>query len=527
MGNSCHKHSNYGVVNNQRAMPVNPNVAFRPQKIVNPNYDPSRQDFEAPSIIPSLHAHPGDFIKKRSVDFRSEYEVIEEIGEGGFGTVVRGINKRTGQERAIKVVRKENVNVTDHGKLMDEVKLLIGLDHPNIVKTYEVFEDPFKYYIVSELLTGGELLDLITKNSHLGERGAARVMRQILGAVAYCHKFGIVHRDLKPENILFDSHTEDTVKIIDFGLAQSFKPRQRLYGIKGTAYYIAPEVLDSFYTEKCDVWSCGVILYVMLSGYPPFPGRDNETIMRNVMKGKYNFNHSVWNTVSPGAKKFIERMLTFDPSKRCSAEEALHDPWFMQFMDQSALSQPIAHETLDRLRSYRTNTRIQEAVWVYLVSYFSTKDDLKHLYKMFKTLDTDRDGQLTKDEIKAGYMKYRGMSDEMADIEAEKIITTLDTDRDGLVNYSDFINAAISRKMLLTKDKLEKVFRMIDKNGDGVITAEELRYIFNDERISKYPKDYFNQMIAQADKNNDGVISFDEFRDMMVSLMNSDGDLSR
>lgn len=119
------------------------------------------------------------------------------------------------------------------------------------------------------------------------------------------------------------------------------------------------------------------------------------------------------------------------------------------------------------------------------------------------------------------------MSDEMADIEAEKIITTLDTDRDGLVNYSDFINAAISRKMLLTKDKLEKVFRMIDKNGDGVITAEELRYIFNDERISKYPKDYFNQMIAQADKNNDGVISFDEFRDMMVSLMNSDGDLSR
>jgi len=466
-----------------------------------------------------FHSHQSDFIRKVSTEITEEYELQDELGVGSYGKVLRAIDKRTGQVRAIKVVAKSSISPKDKNQLMEEVRLLSNLDHPNIVKLYELVEDSKNFYIISELLTGGELFDRILQKDHLTEQGAACIMYQVLSAVAYCHKFGVVHRDLKPENILFDTLNDDTVKVIDFGLAQAFKHNQRMHGVIGTAYYIAPEILNNEgYTERCDLWSCGVILYIMLSGYSPFAGQKSSEIFEEVKKGDFDFDKPIWNTISHSAKKLIKRMMEYNPNKRITAEQALADPWFAEHYQRKSVNKPLASDALQRLHSFRSGTKFQEAIWVYLVNYFSSKNDMHKLTETFRMLDRNNDGQLGKDEMKAAYVQIMGMSDEVAEHEAEKIFNELDYDHDGKINYSEFISAATSRKMLLTKDKLESAFRMIDKNHDGKIQASELKNLFSDERIQRLPSNTWNEWIEQVAQNRDGTVTLDQFEKMMLSL---------
>jgi len=355
----------------------------------------------------NFHSHQNDFIRKLSMEITDEYELKDELGVGSYGKVMRAVDKRTSQVRAIKVVAKHSISAKDKNQLMEEVRLLSNLDHPNIVKIYELIEDDKNFYIVSELLTGGELFDRILQLDHFTEQAAACIMYQVLSAVAYCHKFGVVHRDLKPENILFDTLNDDTVKVIDFGLAQAFKPTQRMHGVIGTAYYIAPEILNhEGYTERCDIWSCGVILYIMLSGYSPFEGQKSSEIFEEVKKGEFDFDKPVWNTISHSAKRLIKKMMEYNPNKRITAQQALADPWFAEHYQKKFVNKPVASDALQRLHSFRTGTKFQEAIWVYLVNYFSSKNDLHKLNETFRMLDRNNDGQLGKDEMKEGKEQF-------------------------------------------------------------------------------------------------------------------------
>lgn len=241
-----------------------------------------------------------------------------------------------------------------------EINILKKLDHPNILKLYEVFEDEKKYYLVTELCKGGELFDEIIQKVQYSEKEAATIIQQILRAVSYCHQNNIVHRDLKPENVLIDKEMNNTLKIIDFGTAAEYKPGEKLKTTHGTSYYIAPEVLFKSYDERCDVWSVGVILYILISGKPPFDGDDDQEITEQVKKGKYKLSGGVWDVVSQDARDLITQMLEFDYTKRVSSKQALDHIWFSN-ASEKLIDKELMKETLMSMTKFCATQKLQQA----------------------------------------------------------------------------------------------------------------------------------------------------------------------
>lgn len=268
------------------------------------------------------------FIKTKIGSFAADYKMGKVLGEGAYGRVCLISHKKTEIIRAMKMIKKSSMKKEAKMELLTEVSILKMLDHPNIVKLTEIYEDERYYYLIQEYCSGGELFDKIQEFHSFSERQAAEYIRQVLSAIFYCHEKGIVHRDLKPENLLLESKKANAqLKVIDFGVSMKYKKGERMHEKYGTPYYIAPEVLNRNYDEKCDIWSCGVILYILLCGYPPFNGPTDVEIMKSVKCGKYTFDDPDWKNISKEAKSLISRMLTYSPSKRVSAKEALEDPW--------------------------------------------------------------------------------------------------------------------------------------------------------------------------------------------------------
>lgn len=267
-------------------------------------------------MVEQIDVSQAMFIGKAEGKLRDFYKVGKVLGEGAFGQVRVAQNRDSGAKRAVKMLTKATMDDDEKRMLFNEINILKEIDHPNIVKMYEYFEDDKRFYIVTELCKGGELFDEIIARGKFGEKDAAVLIKQVLGCINYCHQNNIVHRDLKPENILLEQNKEfDQIKIIDFGTSLVYDPgsSSKLSEKLGTPYYIAPEVLGESYGSKCDIWGIGVITYVVLSGRPPFNGKDDDEIMRAVRKGKFDFGHQVWNNVSQQAKDFIGKLLTKDP----------------------------------------------------------------------------------------------------------------------------------------------------------------------------------------------------------------------
>jgi len=248
-----------------------------------------------------------DFVVEHNRNSKlTEYYHIDEntkvLGQGSFGLVQQCVHKATGEKRAVKRLDKEKMSANSRIRLNYEIDILKNLDHPNILRLYEVFETKKYIYLVTEYCQGGELFDEIINRGKFNERDAAVVIKQLLSAISYCHSKKVCHRDLKPENILIDNKETLSIKLIDFGTSQRFEDEENMELVLGTAYYIAPEVLKGHYDEKCDIWSIGVILYILLSGEPPFPGSDDKEILKCVVQGKYGFTREVWKSRSEEAK---------------------------------------------------------------------------------------------------------------------------------------------------------------------------------------------------------------------------------
>ncbi|CAE8621616.1 unnamed protein product, partial [Polarella glacialis] len=293
----------------------------------------------------------------------------QKLGEGTFGSVRKASCRQTGLCRAVKTIVK--TGISDVPALQREIELMKAMDHPNIVKLFESFEDHRSVYLVMELCDGGELFDRVIEAGHLTERQAAVVIKQACRALCYMHSQGVCHRDLKPENFLLLNKCpleESTLKLIDFGLSRRFQPGEVLKTAVGTLAYVAPEVLKQAYSTPCDLWSLGVIMYVLLCGRVPFDGDDKEMV-RKARKGNYCLEGPDWEPVSERAKILIRRLLLVDPSLRPSATQALEDKWIKELCEDvaGATLGPLGPHIVDNLRASSRASRFKKAALTVVV----------------------------------------------------------------------------------------------------------------------------------------------------------------
>ncbi|CAD8061662.1 unnamed protein product [Paramecium primaurelia] len=448
---------------------------------------------------------PDIFVTLKQGSISNFYKIEKSLGSGAFGEVRLVIHKSSGCRRAMKQIRKDKIIKDDEENMFSEVNTLKELDHPNIVKLHELFQDTKNYYLITEFLEGGELFQKITEMKYFTEKMAADIMKQILGGVVHCHEKKIVHRDLKPENILFENKKQNSnLKIIDFGTSKKVESNQNLTKRLGTPYYIAPEVLKRNYNEKCDVWSCGVILYIMLCGYPPFGGQDQE-ILQNIEIGKYEFDPEDWNKISEEAKNLIKKMLTKDYTQRISAQEAFNDPW----IQKNAPNAPIDFKAIKNLSTFFGKNKVRAALMQFISTNLMTNAEKEGLLNEFKKIDKDGNGQISKDELLQVYLKQY---DEIkAKQMVDDIFDKVDTNKSGFVDFTEFITSAANEEKLLNKQRLQQAFNMFDTNGDGQISRDELQEIMGgiDDNLWK-------EILSMCDSDGDGQISQQEFIEFLV-----------
>ncbi|XP_004414094.1 PREDICTED: calcium/calmodulin-dependent protein kinase type II subunit beta isoform X1 [Odobenus rosmarus divergens] len=295
--------------------------------------------------------------------FTDEYQLYEDIGKGAFSVVRRCVKLCTGHEYAAKIINTKKLSARDHQKLEREARICRLLKHSNIVRLHDSISEEGFHYLVFDLVTGGELFEDIVAREYYSEADASHCIQQILEAVLHCHQMGVVHRDLKPENLLLASKCKGAaVKLADFGLAIEVQgDQQAWFGFAGTPGYLSPEVLrKEAYGKPVDIWACGVILYILLVGYPPFWDEDQHKLYQQIKAGAYDFPSPEWDTVTPEAKNLINQMLTINPAKRITAHEALKHPWVCQ--RSTVASMMHRQETVECLKKFNARRKLKGAI---------------------------------------------------------------------------------------------------------------------------------------------------------------------
>ncbi|XP_061667325.1 calcium/calmodulin-dependent protein kinase type II delta chain isoform X7 [Syngnathoides biaculeatus] len=298
-----------------------------------------------------------------STRFTDEYQLYEELGKGAFSVVRRCVKKSSGQEYAAKIINTKKLSARDHQKLEREARICRLLKHPNIVRLHDSISEEGFHYLVFDLVTGGELFEDIVAREYYSEADASHCISQILESVNHIHQHDIVHRDLKPENLLLASKMKGAaVKLADFGLAIEVQgDQQAWFGFAGTPGYLSPEVLRKDpYGKPVDIWACGVILYILLVGYPPFWDEDQHKLYQQIKAGAYDFPSPEWDTVTPEAKNLINQMLTINPAKRITAEQALKHPWVCH--RSTVASMMHRQETVECLRKFNARRKLKGAI---------------------------------------------------------------------------------------------------------------------------------------------------------------------
>lgn len=454
-------------------------------------------------------------------NIRSCYDLQKELGTGSYGSVCKGKRKVDGSIRAIKTIGKAsaggkcpNEDSESIKKLRQEVQIMKMLDHPGIIKLHETFEDAKNIYLVMELADGGELFERIVSAGHFKETQAASGMKQMLGAILYMHKNKICHRDLKPENFIFSSKAAidaNVLKLIDFGLSASITPGKNFTTKAGTPYYVAPQVLEGSYNESCDIWSCGVIMFVLLCGYPPFYSEQDKQVLKLVTIGKYHYDKHDWAGVSQDSKNLIDGMLIRNQHKRYTAEQAYNDVWIQKKAPKAA-DVPLPSGMLDKLRSFRSANKLKKAA-LHVIAGLLSEDKIKKLTEMFKTLDTNGDGMLSAAELQDG-LKKTGITQFPGDL--QQIFQDLDTDQSGAIDYSEFLAAALDQRQYIQEDVCWSAFCAFDKDGNGRISQSELLEVLKAEGISTcMGKQAVLEVMEEVDKDGNGEIDFQEFMAMM------------
>ncbi|XP_076950645.1 calcium-dependent protein kinase 1-like isoform X1 [Bidens hawaiensis] len=520
------------------------------------NEPPPRQQQQTPpapkggggiTILPASEPAPprrpmpasiGRVLGRPMEDVRETYTFGRELGRGQFGVTHLVRHKTTREQFACKsIAMRKLINKDDIEDVRREVQIMHHLTgHRNIVELKGAYEDRHSVYLIMELCAGGELFDRIIAKGHYSERAAAGLCRQIVTVVHNCHTMGVFHRDLKPENFLLLNTDEDSpLKATDFGLSVFFKPGDVFRDLVGSAYYVAPEVLRRHYGAEADIWSAGVILYILLSGVPPFWGETEQSIFDSVLRGNLDFVSDPWPSISSSAKDLVKKMLQSDPKQRLTAVEVLNHPWMRE--DGDAPDKPIDIAVLTRMKQFRAMNKLKKVALKVIAENLS-EEEIIGLKEMFKSMDTDNSGTITFEELKAGLPK---LGTKLSESEVRQLmeavlsiysyfhkypshllilynnviilVSQADVDGNGTIDYHEFISATMHLNRVEREDHLYKAFEYFDKDSSGYITVEELehalkKYNMGDEKTIK-------EIIAEVDTDNDGRINYDEFAAMM------------
>jgi calcium-dependent protein kinase len=443
-----------------------------------------------------------------------EFYVVDKkkLGEGSYGAVSKCTNKSTGVVRAVKSISKAQMKNVDRFK--QEISIMKMMDHPNIIKLYETFEDHRNIYLIMEICSGGELFDRIIETGHFTEVQAAIVMQQILRGIFYMHEIQLTHRDLKPENFLFqtkDPIEKCTLKIIDFGLSCKFSDGQVLTTKAGTPYYVAPQVLAGKYDQSADLWSCGVIMYVLLCGYPPFYGETDADVLTKVRLGNFTFNAADWKNVSEDAKNLIRMLLKMNPRDRYTAEQAMNHVWIKNKAPKAS-TVPLQASLVDNLKGFRSTNKLKKAA-LHVIAGQLDESQIKNLRSIFMQLDDNGDGLLSVQEMRDGLSKA-GLKEIPPDL--QQIMEQVDSDGSGVIDYTEFLAATLDKKAYIQEDVCWSAFRVFDRNGDGKISMAELEQVLASGNVeAAMGANAVKELMKEVDTNGDGEIDFQEFMQMM------------
>ena len=461
---------------------------------------------------------PSFFVQENHDLFSSVYELSEEpIGTGAFAEVWLGTHKRTGDTRAIKIFKKSEIpeEEIESRSVLAEVEILKTLDHPNILKVYEYFEDEEHYYIVMEYCEGGDIFDKIERNGKISERYAAKVMIYLLKGVNYLHSRHVVHRDIKPENILITNkskYIDMSIKIIDFNVATK-KSEKVLHGITGTTDYMAPEVFTGVYDEKCDLWNCGVVLYLMICGQLPFPSPNDEEAEKAIRTQKLEFPADLFEGVSRECKDLISKLMNKNPKNRLNAVQALNHYWLT--IADEAVDRRIISTTLRKMQSHSPSSKLKEVFTTFMITQMSKSSAFKKLEQVFYAIDVDKNGVITKDELVKQLSVEMGK--DLAEEKANKMLDLIDNDGSGEIDFTEFLKATFDEKALLTKENIRKTFMYFDKDSSNAIEKSELVEWLGAEGI--IPEEIINELMEEADVNGDGTIDMNEFEGLLFDKL--------
>ncbi|KAJ0028856.1 hypothetical protein Pint_36207 [Pistacia integerrima] len=448
-------------------------------------------------------------LQTKTGHLKEYYSLGRKLGHGQFGTTFLVLEKGTGKEYACKSIAKRKLITTDDvDDVRREIQIMHHLaGHSSAVTIKGAYEDPVAVHVVMELCEGGELFDRIVKRGHYTERKAAQLARTIVGFVETCHSLGVMHRDLKPENFLFVNEEEDSpLKAIDFGLSIFFKPGDIFTDVVGSPYYVAPEVLRKRYGPEADVWSAGVMIYILLSGVPPFWAETEHEIFEEVLHAELDFTSDPWPNISEGAKDLVRRMLVRDPKRRLTAHEVLCHPWVQE--NGVAPDKPLDSAVLTRLKQFSAMNKLKKMA-LRVIAESLSEEEIAGLKEMFKMIDTDNSGQITFEELKIGLKRFGANLDES---EIHNLMKAADVDNSGTIDYGEFIAATLHLTKVDQEDHLFAAFSYFDKDGSGYITPDELQQACQEFGVDDTR---LEDMIREVDQDNDGRIDYNEFVAMM------------